>query len=91
MLPAHSVAKDPPRFSISDKKSTRNCTSAFLDLPKSYLRYLNRGDAPDGRGVRHRLLRLKIYAQVQLCCCMEFIALILTTRTIAISTLGIPR
>jgi len=90
MLPAHGIAKDPPRFSISDKKSTGNCASTFLDLPKSYLWYLNRGDAPDGRGVRRWLLRLKIYARVQLSCCMEFIALILTTRAIAISTLGIP-
>jgi len=33
---------------------------------------------------------LKIYARLQLSCCMEVIALILTTRAIAISTLGIP-
>jgi hypothetical protein len=52
--------------------------------------HLNRGDAPNGRGVRGWLLRLKTYARVQLSCCMEFIALILTTRAIAISTLGIP-
>jgi hypothetical protein len=47
----HDIAKDPFRFSISDKKSSDNCASTFLDLPKSYLRYLNRGVASDGRGV----------------------------------------
>jgi len=52
--------------------------------------YLNRGDAPDGRGARRWLLRLKINARVQLSCCMECIALMLTTPAIAISTLGIP-
>jgi hypothetical protein len=59
-------------------------------LPKSYFGNLNRGNAPDGRAVRRWLLRLKIYARVQLSCCMEFTALILTIRAIAISTFGIP-
>jgi hypothetical protein len=46
MLPTDGIAKDPFRFSISDKKSSDNCALTFLDLPKSYLRHLNRGVAP---------------------------------------------
>jgi uncharacterized protein (DUF3820 family) len=90
MLSAHYLAKNPPRFSISDKKSTGNCASSFLDLPESYLWYLNRGDAPDGRGVRGWLLRLKIDARVQLSRFVRLVTSTLTTYGIAILTLGIP-
>jgi hypothetical protein len=88
MLPAHGIAKDPPLFSISDKihRKLRICVSRFA---KNYLRHLNHRDAAASRGVRRWPLRLKIYARVQLSCCMECSALILTTRAIAISTLGI--
>jgi hypothetical protein len=37
MLPTHGIAKDPFRFSISDKKPSDNCASTFLDLPKKLL------------------------------------------------------
>jgi hypothetical protein len=37
MLPTDAIAKDPFRFSISDKKSSDNGASTFLDLPKSLL------------------------------------------------------
>jgi hypothetical protein len=91
MLPTHGIAKNPFRFSISDKKSSDNCASTFLDLPKRYVRYLNRGGTPDGRGVRRWPLRLKIPAHVRLYRCEAFIASILITRAIAIFTLGITR
>ena len=66
LLPTHGIAKNLFRFSISDKKSSDNCASTFLDLPESYLRYLNRGVASDGRGMRRWPLRLKIPAHVRL-------------------------
>jgi hypothetical protein len=91
MPPAHGIAKDPFRFSISDKKSSDNCASTFLDLPASYLRYLNRGAVPGGRGVRRWPLRLKSLAHVRLFRCREFIASILITPAIAIFTLWITR
>jgi hypothetical protein len=91
MLPTHGIAKNPFRFSISDKKSSDNCASPFLDLPKSYVRYLDCGGAPDGRGVRRWPLRLKIPVHMRLCRCEELIASILITRAIAIFTLGIAR
>jgi hypothetical protein len=37
MLPTHGIAKNPFRFPISDKKSSDNCASLFLDLPESYM------------------------------------------------------
>jgi hypothetical protein len=78
-----------PLFNIRQKidRKLRIYASRFaqklLAVPERWRR-------PDGRGVRRWLLRLKTYTHVQLSCCMEFIALILTTPAIAISTLGIP-
>jgi hypothetical protein len=91
MLPTHGVAKNPFRFSISDKKFSDNCASSFLDLPENYLPHLNRGLASDGGGVRRRRLRLKTPVHVRLFRCGEFITSILITRAIAIFTLKITR
>jgi hypothetical protein len=91
MLPTHGIAKNPFRFSISDKKSSDNCASPFLDLPESYVLYLSRGLAPDGRGARRRPLRLKTPVHMRLCRCKEFITSILITRAIAIFTIKISR
>jgi hypothetical protein len=84
MLPTHGIAKNPFRFSISDKKLSDNCESTFLDLPGSYLRYLNRGLAPDGRGVQRRPRRFKTLAHVRLYRCKESITSIMIAHAIAI-------
>jgi hypothetical protein len=86
MLPTDGLATDPFRFSISDKKSTGNCAPTFLDLPKSYVWYPNRGVTPVGRGARRWPVPLKSLHTCIFADAWPFVALIFTTCIIAIFT-----